>query len=89
MPEYDATNYPASLAPNLTGGEVGREPPDLPAAWPAVRHLPDPYTGPVPAKEYETNTSRVLTAVAVPPVKPPTEEADASIAPPPGHLAQP
>jgi hypothetical protein len=84
MPEYDITNYPASLAPNLTGGEVGRDPEALPATWPATRHLPDPYAGPVPSHEYETNTSHVLTATAVPPVKPPSEPAtQPSSSPPP------
>jgi hypothetical protein len=83
MPEYDATNYPNSLAPNLTGGEVGREPTDLPATWPATRHLPDPYTGPVPSREFETNTSKLLTGTVVPPTPPPTEVADPSTSPPP------
>jgi hypothetical protein len=89
MPEYDATNYPDPLAPNLTGGEVGRDPTDLPAAWPASPLLPEQYAGAVPSREFETNTSRVLTATVVPPVQPPTEIADPSITPPPGHLAQP
>src|SRR2546425_1006135 len=56
MPEYDVVNYPKPLAPNLTGGEVGREPTDLPSKWPAANHIPEQYTGPHPSPAW-INTS--------------------------------
>jgi hypothetical protein len=75
MPEYDAVNYPKPLPPNLTGGEIGRQPDTLPGTWPTAPQIPEPYTGPVPSREFETSNRRILTAAPVPPVPPPTEPA--------------
>jgi hypothetical protein len=91
MPEYDATNYPKPMTDDLTDAEVGRDSGPTMARWPSSNVLPDRYAGPPPSREFETNSARVLVATPVPAVPPPADAPAPmeSIAPPPGHTAQP
>lgn len=90
MPEYDATKVPSPLlAPDLSGGEVGRGPAEIPA-WHPSAHVPDQYAGPPASREYEVAGRQVKRDVPIPAVTPPTEsKGEPSTSPPPGHLAEP
>jgi len=92
MPEYDATNYPKPMTDDLTDAEAGRDSSPTPMSkWPSSNVLPSTYAGPPPSREWETNTAHVIVAKPVPAVPPPADAPapEKSIAPPPGHTAQP
>src|SRR5207302_538119 len=99
MPEYDPTNYPDLMTDDLTSGEVGRDAPGPdPKAWPSSNLVPDTYAGPPPSREFEVSglamsgihSGHKLTGqVLAPDPTPPAGKVQASIAPPPGHTAQP
>ncbi len=90
--QYDPTNYPAAMTDDLTDSEVGRDSAsETLTAWPSSEVIPDQYSGAVPSREWETVAGPTHKAQPVPAV-PPAADMPApltSIAPPPGHTAQP
>jgi len=97
MPEYDPTNYPKQTTDDLTDGEVGRDMTgstghaDTLKRWPSSHVVPDTYAGPPPSREFEVSgLGHKLTDRALAPDPDPTpSKVQPSIAPPPGHTAQP
>ena len=90
--QYDPTNYSDAMAPDLTDAETGRDSAaeDL-SAWPTSTVVPNVYAGSVPSREWETIAGPTHKAQPVPAVPPAADMPlpMTSLAPPPGHTAQP
>jgi hypothetical protein len=81
------------MTDDLTDAEVGRDnATDTLHSWPSSNVLPDQYAGAVPSREFETAPLGGGHRGSPVPAVPPPADAPApekSIAPPPGHTAQP